>query len=353
MDWRCCLRKPTTEPKEWPRWGLGLVPNNSIQCTWGQCDMVTNRWQKEKPRLKAFWWLSSGLDSSLTRKLRERYYLMLMLKFKGALSRLSCSFCLSDFRMTLKMVSVSVRYLFYQPMDEKIRTWTVRFPAKENPNMEKALFDYPIVLQYDKSLYFRSFVVSVLLARFHFKVIRKFTVLLWLRSDLFITVLWLFKHFNLYYTTCSNIVCLKNLNKNVYPPCCAVGNLLRNRPTLAYKPAIISRGRRYNSKNTSTVYDCLDLTLGHSSMQTANSFSPCLNFVALLNTASGRGMKIEVAQITATALYASRIVSLRLVYKTMCQYRSPAMAASVPTEAERVRPWRKDISLQRKAPKGQ
>ena len=41
------------------------------------------------------------------------------------------------------MVSASVRYLFYQPMDEKIKTWTLRFPAKENPNMEKALFDWP------------------------------------------------------------------------------------------------------------------------------------------------------------------------------------------------------------------
>ena len=34
-------------------------------------------------------------------------------------------------------------------MDEKIKTWTPRFPAKENPNMEKELFDWPIVLQYD------------------------------------------------------------------------------------------------------------------------------------------------------------------------------------------------------------
>ena len=40
-----------------------------------------------------------------------------------------------------KMVSVSVRYLFYQPMDEKIKTWTLHFPAKENPNMEMALLD--------------------------------------------------------------------------------------------------------------------------------------------------------------------------------------------------------------------
>ena len=47
------------------------------------------------------------------------------------------------------MVTVSVRYLFYKPMDEKIKTWTLRFSAKENPNIEKALFDWPIVLQYD------------------------------------------------------------------------------------------------------------------------------------------------------------------------------------------------------------
>ena len=39
--------------------------------------------------------------------------------------------------------------LFYQPMDEKIKTCFLRFPAKVNPNMEKALFDWPIVLQYD------------------------------------------------------------------------------------------------------------------------------------------------------------------------------------------------------------
>ena len=34
-------------------------------------------------------------------------------------------------------------------MDEKIKTWTLRFPAKKYANMEKALFDWPIVLQYD------------------------------------------------------------------------------------------------------------------------------------------------------------------------------------------------------------
>ena len=57
--------------------------------------------------------------------------------------------------MTLKIVSISVRYLFYQPMDEKIKTWTLRFPAKENPSMEKVLFDWPIVLQYDVKLKYR------------------------------------------------------------------------------------------------------------------------------------------------------------------------------------------------------
>ena len=54
-----------------------------------------------------------------------------------------------------KMVSVSVRHLFYQPMDEKIKPWTLRFPAKENPNMEKSLFDWPIVLQYDVKAKYR------------------------------------------------------------------------------------------------------------------------------------------------------------------------------------------------------
>ena len=47
------------------------------------------------------------------------------------------------------MVSVSVCYLLYQPMDEKIKTWTLHFPAKEDPKMEKALFDWPIMLKYD------------------------------------------------------------------------------------------------------------------------------------------------------------------------------------------------------------
>ena len=53
------------------------------------------------------------------------------------------------------MVSVIVRYLFYQQMDEKIKTWPLRFLAKENLNMEKALFDWPIILQYDVKAKYR------------------------------------------------------------------------------------------------------------------------------------------------------------------------------------------------------
>ena len=99
------------------------------------------------------------------------------------------------------MVSVSVCHLFYLSMDENIKTWPFRFPTKENPNMEKALLEWPIVLQYDvkakyrlisrkffghevfltshvrlypfdkpiKSVHFRSFVVSVFFARLHFR----------------------------------------------------------------------------------------------------------------------------------------------------------------------------------------
>ena len=55
------------------------------------------------------------------------------------------------------MVSVSVCYLFYEPMDEKNKTWTLRFHTQENPNMEKALFDWPIVLQYDVKAISRKF----------------------------------------------------------------------------------------------------------------------------------------------------------------------------------------------------
>ena len=51
-------------------------------------------------------------------------------------------------------------------MDRKIKTWTLRFPAKENPNMEKALLDWPIVLQYDvKAISTKFFVHEVFSAK--------------------------------------------------------------------------------------------------------------------------------------------------------------------------------------------
>ena len=56
------------------------------------------------------------------------------------------------------MVTVSVRYLFYQPMDD--------FPTKDNPNMEKALFDWPIVLQYDVKAKYR--LISSMLSGMNF-----------------------------------------------------------------------------------------------------------------------------------------------------------------------------------------
>ena len=40
-------------------------------------------------------------------------------------------------------------------MDKKIKTSTPRFPSKEDPLMEKALFDWPIVLHYDVKAKYR------------------------------------------------------------------------------------------------------------------------------------------------------------------------------------------------------
>ena len=40
-------------------------------------------------------------------------------------------------------------------MDKKIKRWPVHFPTKENTNMEKVLFDWPMVLQYDVKAKYR------------------------------------------------------------------------------------------------------------------------------------------------------------------------------------------------------
>ena len=55
------------------------------------------------------------------------------------------------------MVSVSVRSLFHQPMDGKKKNMDSLFSRQRNPNMEKALFDWPIVLQYDVKAISRKF----------------------------------------------------------------------------------------------------------------------------------------------------------------------------------------------------
>ena len=71
-----------------------------------------------------------------------------------------------------KSGSVSVRYLLYQPMNEKIKTC---FPTKENSNMEKTLFDWPIVLQYDVKTKYRL-------------ISRKFSGVLHQRPSAFVSV---------------------------------------------------------------------------------------------------------------------------------------------------------------------
>ena len=53
------------------------------------------------------------------------------------------------------MVSVSVHYLFYQPMNEKIKTWTLRFPAKESLNIGEAFVRLANLLQYDVKAKYR------------------------------------------------------------------------------------------------------------------------------------------------------------------------------------------------------
>ena len=64
-------------------------------------------------------------------------------------------------------ISQCVLSVFYQPMDKKIKTWTLSFPAKENPNMEKALLNWPIVSQYDIKAISRKFFVHEVFSTEH------------------------------------------------------------------------------------------------------------------------------------------------------------------------------------------
>ena len=61
----------------------------------------------------------------------------------------------SDFLMTLKNGFGKCLFFVFSVSGRKDQIWTLRFPAKENPNMEKALFDWPIVLQYDVKAKYR------------------------------------------------------------------------------------------------------------------------------------------------------------------------------------------------------
>ena len=90
--------------------------------------------------------------STFVRRTLRQWYMQFDSAYESTLSKPRVR---AIFVWPWKMVSVSVRHLFYQPMDEKIKTWSLRFPAKENPNMEKALFDWPIVLQYDVKAKYR------------------------------------------------------------------------------------------------------------------------------------------------------------------------------------------------------
>ena len=57
--------------------------------------------------------------------------------------------------MTLKNDFGKCSLFLLSASGRKIKTWPLRFVAKENPNMEKALFDWPIVLQYDVKAKYR------------------------------------------------------------------------------------------------------------------------------------------------------------------------------------------------------
>ena len=57
--------------------------------------------------------------------------------------------------MTLKNGFGKCSLFVFSVNGRKDQIWTLRFPAKENPSKEKALFDWPIVLQYDVKAKYR------------------------------------------------------------------------------------------------------------------------------------------------------------------------------------------------------
>ena len=57
--------------------------------------------------------------------------------------------------MTMKNGFGKCSLFVFSVNGRKDQIWTLRFRAKENPNMEKPLFDWPIVLQYDVKANYR------------------------------------------------------------------------------------------------------------------------------------------------------------------------------------------------------
>ena len=61
----------------------------------------------------------------------------------------------SDFRMTLKNGFGKCSLFVLSANEWKDQSMDSSFSLQENPNMEKALFDWPIVLQYDVRVKYR------------------------------------------------------------------------------------------------------------------------------------------------------------------------------------------------------
>ena len=110
-------------PKGAPFQTLGLWKDRDLTC-W-------NIWKGWEICHCSLWKTQKGwqIEIMAVKKWRKRSGFVLYLNFNDS--------AFTAVRAILvwlwKMVSVSVHYLFYQPMDEKIKTWTLRFAAKEKP----------------------------------------------------------------------------------------------------------------------------------------------------------------------------------------------------------------------------
>ena len=126
-----------------PKWApfqtLGLWKDRDLTC-W-------NIWKGWEICHCSLWKTQKGwqMEIMVVKKWRKRSGFVLYLYFNDS----AFTAVRVIFVWPWKTVSVSVHYLFYQPMDEKIKTWTLSFSAKENAITEKVSFDWPIVLQYD------------------------------------------------------------------------------------------------------------------------------------------------------------------------------------------------------------